>query len=697
MKFKKIVWLTVISVLAFSSFQITGLRSVYALSKADVSVTPNVISQYGEYNINFVTSATLSANSDMISIYFPVSTVLPCGCSGVGWKPQDFIINGITLNSTPGGSNADNIIIITVPITIGAGSQVSIKIKSTALIKNPPDAGYYTLKIKTTKETTLVESNQYYIGYSTISNVNMYLDNTVQGTPTSFRIRFNTGILGALNKNFSKIYVDLPYFKLPPFLNGNFVYVNGVSLSQSNLIGVTVNGEELTIPVPVNIDANSPVEIYFSDRANIINPNSPGKYKIRVYTSEETTPIESQDFLVTPTPSVSTNVIVLPYADPTGRNEYYTLPISVILIGSSNTGAVVTTHYSVDGGEFVTVVSQPARIELTDGIHIIKFYSEDSAGAKEEIIQKEFKVDTVIPSIVLTDPQENVIISKFNYTVKGQIDGFDSNTKLYINGKEIVVDSSGKFSYNVSLVEGDNPINLVAEDAAGNKSERNLVIKVTTVTPKLTIFQPVDWQVVHDNSVTVTGSVDIDSSVYVNGQQVNIGEDGYFSYVLSLEGFLKGPIPIKITATSKESNISASKVIIITYDPKPTEILIKLTIGSKDAMVNDKIVTLDVPPFIDAKTNRTLVPIRFISEAFGADVQWDDFSKTVTVTINDKIVKLQVGNNQATVDGNTVSLDQSPVIIDARTFVPIRFISEAFGAEVNWDGTTKTVTITYKP
>jgi len=79
------------------------------------------------------------------------------------------------------------------------------------------------------------------------------------------------------------------------------------------------------------------------------------------------------------------------------------------------------------------------------------------------------------------------------------------------------------------------------------------------------------------------------------------------------------------------------------------------------------------------------VPIRFISEAFGADVQWDDFSKTVTVTINDKIVKLQVGNNQATVDGNTVSLDQSPVIIDARTFVPIRFISEALGLSVYWE------------
>jgi hypothetical protein len=59
-----------------------------------------------------------------------------------------------------------------------------------------------------------------------------------------------------------------------------------------------------------------------------------------------------------------------------------------------------------------------------------------------------------------------------------------------------------------------------------------------------------------------------------------------------------------------------------------------------------------------------------------------------------KIIKLQIGNKIAYVDGNELTLDVPPQIINGRTMVPVRFISEGLGAEVGWDGATKTVTIT---
>jgi len=59
-----------------------------------------------------------------------------------------------------------------------------------------------------------------------------------------------------------------------------------------------------------------------------------------------------------------------------------------------------------------------------------------------------------------------------------------------------------------------------------------------------------------------------------------------------------------------------------------------------------------------------------------------------------KVIKLQIGNKIAYVDGNQLTLDVPPQIINGRTMVPVRFVSEGLGAEVGWDGTTKTVTIT---
>lgn len=83
---------------------------------------------------------------------------------------------------------------------------------------------------------------------------------------------------------------------------------------------------------------------------------------------------------------------------------------------------------------------------------------------------------------------------------------------------------------------------------------------------------------------------------------------------------------------------------------------------------------------------RTMVPMRGIFKALGAQVQWDDENKTVIVTKGEeKKIVLRIGSDVAEVDGKEVMLDVPATIIDERTMVPFRFVSEAMDCTVEWD------------
>jgi len=103
-------------------------------------------------------------------------------------------------------------------------------------------------------------------------------------------------------------------------------------------------------------------------------------------------------------------------------------------------------------------------------------------------------------------------------------------------------------------------------------------------------------------------------------------------------------------------------------------------------------LAMDVPAqMIDG---RTMVPLRAIFEALGADVDWNEATRTITATKDDTTVILTLGSTTPTVNGQTVTIDVPAASVGGRTLVPLRFVAESFGVEVNWDGATRTVTIT---
>ena len=120
-----------------------------------------------------------------------------------------------------------------------------------------------------------------------------------------------------------------------------------------------------------------------------------------------------------------------------------------------------------------------------------------------------------------------------------------------------------------------------------------------------------------------------------------------------------------------------------------------VTVFADDAIkviIDGKNLTMDQPPVL--KDGRTLVPLRAIFEALGAKVSWDDATKCATGTKDGKEIKITIDNTVAKVDGKDITLDVPAQIVNARTLVPVRFISESLGASVAWNGDTKTVTIT---
>ncbi len=108
-------------------------------------------------------------------------------------------------------------------------------------------------------------------------------------------------------------------------------------------------------------------------------------------------------------------------------------------------------------------------------------------------------------------------------------------------------------------------------------------------------------------------------------------------------------------------------------------------------MVDWDEVKFDVPPTIIE--GRTMVPLRAIFEALEAQVEWDPGTKTVTGSRGNTDIRLVAGSKLAEVNGKEVLLDVPATIISGRTLVPARFISEGFGANVSWDAKTRKVTI----
>lgn len=117
-----------------------------------------------------------------------------------------------------------------------------------------------------------------------------------------------------------------------------------------------------------------------------------------------------------------------------------------------------------------------------------------------------------------------------------------------------------------------------------------------------------------------------------------------------------------------------------------------LTIGETKANVFGEIKYNDVAPILE--NNRTMFPVRFIAENLGANVEWIDSTQCAIITKGNTKIEIFIGNEYAKVNGKKYKLDSSAFIRDNRTYIPVRFICENLGANVEWNDKEWSVKIT---
>jgi hypothetical protein len=158
----------------------------------------------------------------------------------------------------------------------------------------------------------------------------------------------------------------------------------------------------------------------------------------------------------------------------------------------------------------------------------------------------------------------------------------------------------------------------------------------------------------------------------------------------------------RFTGGSSGATGAAAKTNVTT---KTVDSLLKhsllLPVGSYAALVEGNVAAIyqgerGVTPYI--KGDRTFVPVRFIAERMGAQVDWDNTARAVVLKKDGHTIRLPIGSETYTVDGESKTLDAPAELMAstqgyARTMVPIRFVAEGLGYQVEWDNTTRTVIV----
>ncbi len=130
---------------------------------------------------------------------------------------------------------------------------------------------------------------------------------------------------------------------------------------------------------------------------------------------------------------------------------------------------------------------------------------------------------------------------------------------------------------------------------------------------------------------------------------------------------------------------------------KSQETVMVFILDNNTYTANGELIVMDVSPTIIE--SRTMLPIRFAATPLGADVAWDNETRKVTVSLGETKMELWIGQSNALVNGKTVPIDPDnvnvkPLIINGRTMLPLRFVTETLGCDVQWEEVARKVTIT---
>ena len=119
---------------------------------------------------------------------------------------------------------------------------------------------------------------------------------------------------------------------------------------------------------------------------------------------------------------------------------------------------------------------------------------------------------------------------------------------------------------------------------------------------------------------------------------------------------------------------------------------VRFKVGEATYIVNGEEKAMDSAAIVHG--SRTMVPMKYAAEAFGAKVEWDKYTRTAVITHGEKVIKLPIDANIIYVGEEKIEMDTKAVVVEGRTMLPLAYIAQSLGLVTSWDGTTKTVKIT---
>ena len=356
-----------------------------------------------------------------------------------------------------------------------------------------------------------------------------------------------------------------------------------------------------------------------------------------------------------------------------------------------------------DNGEFEAVIE-----ELEQGEQTITIIAEDLAGNVTKI-ERKVLVATIELKLIL-DQKSPILTNNPNITITGQTEAGASIAAIVFGGKPtdpVTAGQDGKFSITVALEEeGRFRIILQVMAENGQSTNANFDVLFDKTPPLIESTIPA---VSKEKTVEIKGKLSEYCMLTVNDNPVEVGKTDFtFSTKVELKPGLNSII---IKATDLVGNVSKLEGFTKFEDATQVQtVVIKLWVDKQDMTINGKTTKLAVapttssPPLPKQLAGSTYMPIREVAEALFASVGWDAKEQKVTLTQKTpdgktKIIELWISKKMAKIDGKEINIDSQgklyPTIVQGKTMLPLRFVGEALGAKVEWDGKTKMITLTF--
>ena len=414
------------------------------------------------------------------------------------------------------------------------------------------------------------------------------------------------------------------------------------------------------------------------------------KYTITNITEDQTVTVEGIVEVSVPTYKVEFEngegyTILSPGNDPTeGIKEN----------GSYTFDVIIADGY--EKGENFAVKVNGEIVEPDGAYYVISNIAENKTITVEGVVKTSAEIETVAAPVIKPDGgsfrgSKKVSIScdtkdaVIYYTTDGSTP--NNNSDVYTGEFTITKSCTVKA---IAAKEGMNSSDVVSakftkktSSSSGSSSTREITSKLGEIeNGTVAISSKTAYS---GSTVTATPKADegyVLSEIKVvdaKGKKVDVTDNGDGTYSYKVPTLT----PAVVTAEFEKENTAD--------DTTKTDVIV-LAINSVVADVFGKQVVNDVAPVI--RNDRTMLPARFVAEALGASVEWNEAAQKVTITKENTVIEITIGSNIAFVNGMEVILDSPAFIENSRTYLPLRFIAENLGAEVEWNQELQQIYIT---